>query len=148
MFQVSFWCGVFPVSIPEIKWSYYPDILQCYVCEEAWFTLNFHVVLKTLFIGTRALFRVLCLGVSISVFGLFVYLMETELRLVVLVAVAVMGPGCMRLVQIVVLVIEFSRAWEVLHISIGFVCFFLCNWYDPSYWSLLLSLVMLFYKNF
>ena len=70
MFQVSFWCVGFSVSIPEIKWFYYPDVSPLYVCEGALFTLNFHVVLKTLFSGTRALFRVLCSGVSISVFSL------------------------------------------------------------------------------
>ena len=72
MFQVSFWCVDLPVSIPEIKWSYYPDIFPLYVCEGAWFIPNFHVVLKASFLGTRALFRVLCLGVSVSVFGLCV----------------------------------------------------------------------------
>ena len=123
MFQVSFWCVVFPVSIPEKKWSYYFDVFPCYVCEGAWFTLNFHVVLKTSFIGTRALFRVLCLGVSIFVFGLCVNLTETVLQLVVLVAAAVMGPGCVQLVQIVVLVIEFSCVWIVLHISVVIVGF-------------------------
>ena len=54
--------------------------------------LNFHVVLKTSFVGTRSLFRVLCSGVSISLFGLCVQLMETVLLLIVLVAVIVVGP--------------------------------------------------------
>ena len=121
MFQVTFWCVDFPVSIPEIKWSCYPDVFPRYVCEGAWFTLNFHVVLKTLFIGTRALFRVLCSGVSISVFGLGIKLTETVLQLVSLVAAVTVGPGCVRLVRSAVLVIEFSRAWVVLHISIGCV---------------------------
>ena len=70
MFQVSFWCVDFPVSIPGIKSSYYPDVFLLYVCEGAWFTLNFHVMLKTSFVGTRALFIVLCSGVSVSEFGL------------------------------------------------------------------------------
>ena len=94
MFEVSFWCVVFPVLIPKIKWSYYPDVLPCYVCEGAWFTLNFHMVVKTSFVGTRALFRVLCSGVSVFVFGLCINLTETELQLVVLVAADVKGPGC------------------------------------------------------
>ena len=34
--------------------------------------LNFHVMLKTSFVVTRALFRVLCSGVSVFVFGLCV----------------------------------------------------------------------------
>ena len=72
MFQVSFWCVAFPISIPEIKWSYYPDVFPLYVCEGAWFILNFHVMLKTSFLGTRALFRVLCSDVSVSVFSLCV----------------------------------------------------------------------------
>ena len=72
MFQVSFWCVAFAVSIPEIKWSCCPDIFLLYVCEGAWFILNFHVMLKTSFVGTGALVRVLCLGVFVSVFGLCV----------------------------------------------------------------------------
>ena len=31
MFHVSFWCVDFPVSIPEIKWSCYPDVFPRYV---------------------------------------------------------------------------------------------------------------------
>ena len=38
---------------------------------------------------------------------------ETVLRLVILVVAVNVGPGCERLVQFVVLVIEFSRAWGV-----------------------------------
>ena len=34
--------------------------------------LNFHVMPKTSFVVTRALFRVLCSGVSVFVFGLYV----------------------------------------------------------------------------
>ena len=63
-------------------------------------------MLKTSFLLTRALFRVLCLGVSISMFRLCVKWMETVLQLVVLVAA---------------IVIEFSRAWIILRISIGCV---------------------------
>ena len=51
-------------------------------------------MLKTSFVVTRALFRVLCLGVSISVFGLCVKLAETMLQLVVLVVAVTVGPGC------------------------------------------------------
>ena len=40
------------------------------VCEGAWFALYLHVVFKTSFVVTRALFRVLCSGVSVSTFGL------------------------------------------------------------------------------
>ena len=72
MFKVSFWCVDFPVSIPAIKLPYYPDVFPLYVCEGVWFILNFHVVLKASFLGTRVLFRVLCLGVSVSVFSLCV----------------------------------------------------------------------------
>ena len=48
------------------------------------------------------------------------------LRLVMLVVAVVVGPGCERLVQFVVLVIEFSRAWEVsfsfvVYLSLPFV---------------------------
>ena len=121
MFHVSFWCVDFPVSIPEIKWSCYPDVFLRYVCEGAWFILNFHVMLTTLFIVTRALFSVLCLGVFVSVFGLCVKLMETVLQLVVLVAAVIVGPGCVRLVRSAVLAIEFLSVWIVLHISIGCV---------------------------
>ena len=70
-------------------------------------------MLKTSFVVTRALFRVLCLGVSVSVFGLCVKLAETMLRLVVLVVTVTAGPGCERLVPFVILVIEFSHAWGV-----------------------------------
>ena len=94
MFHMSFWCVDFPVSIPEIKWSCYPDVFPRYVCEGAWFILNFHVMLMTLFIVTRELFSVLCLGVFVSVFGLCVNSMETVLQLVVLVTAVIVGPGC------------------------------------------------------
>ena len=87
----------------------------------AWFASNFHVLFKTLFLKTRVLFRVLCSGVSVSVFGLCVKLTETALQLVVLVATVIMGPGCVRLVRIVVIVMEFLCAWIVLPISIVFV---------------------------
>ena len=43
------------------------------------------------------------------------------LQLVILVAIVTVGPGCVPLVQSAVLVIEFSCAWIVLHISIGCV---------------------------
>ena len=64
----------------------------------------------TSFVVTRALFRVLCSGVSVSAFGLCVKYAETVLRLVVLVVAVTVGPGCERLVRFVVLVIEFSHA--------------------------------------
>ena len=76
---MSFWCVDFPVSIPEVKWSCYPDIFLHYVCVRVWFSLNFHVVLEALFVGTRTLFRVLCLGISVSLFGFCVEFMETVL---------------------------------------------------------------------
>ena len=60
--------------------------------------LNFHVMLKTSFVVTRALFRVLCLGVSISVFGLCIKFVKTMLQLVILVVAVTVGPGCERLV--------------------------------------------------
>ena len=60
--------------------------------------LDFHVVLETSFVETRVLFRVLCSGVSVSLFGLCEELMETVLQLVILVAVVIVGPGCVRLV--------------------------------------------------
>ena len=99
-------------------------LFLCCICEGAWFTLNFHVMLKTSFIVTRALFRVLCLGVSVSVFGLCVKLAETMLRLVVLVVAVVVGAGCEQLVQFVVLVVEFSCAWRILYISIVYLGLF------------------------
>ena len=64
------------------------------VCEGAWFALYLHVVFKTSFVVTRALFRVLCSGVSVSTFGLCVKRVETVLRLVVLVVTVTAGPGC------------------------------------------------------
>ena len=118
MFHVSFWCVDFPVSIPEIKWSCYPDIFLCYVCEGAWSILNFHVMLMASFVVTRALFRVLCSGVFVSVFSLCIKLTETVLQLVVLVAAVIVGPGCVRLVRSAVLAVEFLSVWIVLHISI------------------------------
>ena len=78
-------------------------------------------MLKTSFPLTRALFRVLCSGVSVSVFGLCIKWTETVLQLVVLVATIVMGPGCERLVRFVVLIIEFSRAWRILYIFIVYL---------------------------
>ena len=56
--------------------------------------LNFYVMLKTSFVVTRALFRVLCSGVSIFAFGLCVKFAETMLQLVVLVVTVTVGPGC------------------------------------------------------
>ena len=47
--------------------------------------------------------------------------METVLQLVVLVATVPVGPGCVRLVQSIVLVIKFPHAWMFLYISIGCV---------------------------
>ena len=76
---MSFWCVDFPVLIPKIKWSCYPDAFPCYVYGRAWFSLNFHVVLEASFVGTRALFRALCLGISVSLFGLCVEFTETVL---------------------------------------------------------------------
>ena len=55
-------------------------------------------MLKTSFVVTRALFRVLCLGVSVSMFSLWVKHAETVLRLVVLVVAVNAGPGCEQLV--------------------------------------------------
>ena len=40
------------------------------------------------------------------------------LQLVVLVAIIVVGLGCVRLVRIVVLIVEFSRVQIILHISL------------------------------
>ena len=77
------------------------------VCEGAWFALYLHVVFKTLFVVTIALFRILCSGVSVSTFVLCVKRVETVLRLVVLVVAVTAGPGCERLVRFVILVIEF-----------------------------------------
>ena len=147
MFQVYFWCVDPPVLIPEVKWSYCPDIFLHYVCEEVWYVLNFHVVLKTLFIGMRALFRVLCLGVSISLFGLCVKLTETVLQLVVLVGVVVLDPGCGWLVQSIIFVAKFLHVWRIFehfYWLYGAVYF---GWYNLSYWSLWLSLVLLFCRN-
>ena len=76
-------------------------------------------MLETSLVGTRALFRVLCLGVSLSLLGLCEKLSETVLQLVVLVVNIVVGPGCGRLVQSVVLVIKFLHAWSFLSIPIG-----------------------------
>ena len=78
-------------------------------------------MLKTSFVATRALFRVLCSGVSVSVFGLCVKLVETMLQLVVLVVAITVGPGCERLVRFVILVIGFLRAWRILCISIVYL---------------------------
>ena len=69
-------------------------LFLCCICEGMWFTLNFHVMLKTSFVATRTLFRVLCSGVSFSVFSLCIKLAETVLRLVVLVVAVVVGAGC------------------------------------------------------
>ena len=62
---------------------------------------------KTSFVVTRVLFRVLCLGVSVSMFSLCVKHAETMLQLVILVVAVIAGPGCERLVRFVV---EFSHA--------------------------------------
>ena len=78
-------------------------------------------MLKTSFVVTRALFRVLCSGVSIFLFGLCVKLEETMLQLVVLVVVVTVGPGCERLIRFVVLVIGFSCAWRIPCISIVYL---------------------------
>ena len=78
-------------------------------------------MLKTSFIVTRTLFRVLCLGVSISVFGLCVKFVETMLQLVVLDVAVTVGPGCERLVRFIVLVVEFLCAWRILYISIVYL---------------------------
>ena len=83
----------------------------------AWSHLNFHILVKTLFLLTRVLFRVLCSGVSISVVGLCVNLMETVMQLVVLVAAGVVAPRCVRLVRIVIFVVLFSHVGAVLAIS-------------------------------
>ena len=78
-------------------------------------------MLKTLFVVTGALFRVLCSGVSTSVFGLCVKLEETMLQLVILVVVVTVGPGCEQLVQFVILFVGLSRAWRILCISIVYL---------------------------
>ena len=75
--------------------------------------LKFHILFKTLFILTRALFGVLCLDVSISMVGFCVNLTETVMHLVVLVAAGVMVSRCARLVQIIILVVWFSHVREV-----------------------------------
>ena len=69
-------------------------MFSLYVGDGAWFASNFHVLLKTSFLQTRVLFRVSCLGVSVFVFCFCVKFMETMLRLVVLVVIVIMGPGC------------------------------------------------------
>ena len=78
-------------------------------------------MLKTLFVVTRALFIVLCSGVSVSVFGLCAKFAETMLQLVILVVAVTVGPGYERLIKFVVLVIEFSCAWRILYISIVYL---------------------------
>ena len=50
--------------------------------------------------------------------GLCVKLAETMLQQVVLVVTVTVGSGCGRLVRFVILIIEFSRAWRILYISI------------------------------
>ena len=147
MFHVSFWCVDFPVSIPEIKWSCYPYVFPHYVCEGVWFTLNFHVIVTTLFVVTRALFRVLCSGVFVSMFGLCIKLAETVLQLVVLVATVIVGPGCVRLVRSAILAVGFFECLDSFAHFYWLYALVCCDWYDPSYWSLLLSLVLLFCKN-
>ena len=82
------------------------------------------MVLNTSFVLTRALFRVLCLGVSLSAFGLYVKLVETVLQLVVLVAAVIVGPGYGQLVRFVILIIGILHAWGVLHTSIVYLCMF------------------------
>ena len=78
-------------------------------------------MLKTSFAVTRALFRVLCSGVFVSVFGLCVKFVETMLQLVLLVVAVTVGPGCKQLVQFIILVIEFSRAWGILYNSVVYL---------------------------
>ena len=124
VFMSSFWCAALQVSVLEIIWFCYPDVLLHYVCGRPWSPLNFHVVLKTSFLRTRALFRVLCSGVSMSLFGLRVKQAETVLQLVVLVAAIVVGPRCVRLVRSVILVVTFSRAWMRLSISNDYLWLF------------------------
>ena len=58
-----------PILCLGIKWSYFLAVSMLYVCEGVWFCLYFHVVLETSFMGTIALFKVLCSGVSVSLFG-------------------------------------------------------------------------------
>ena len=70
------------------------------------------------------LFRVLCSGVSMFMFGLCVKFMETCVTTVVLAAIVVVGLVCVQLVQSIVPVIEFSRAWRIVSISIGYVKLF------------------------
>ena len=59
-----------------------------------WFALYLHVVFKTLFVVSRALFGVLCLGVSVSTFGFCEKRADTVLRLVILVVAVIAGHGC------------------------------------------------------
>ena len=79
----------------------------------AWSQLNFHILLKTLFLLIRALFGVMCSNISVSVVCFCVNLTETVMQLVVLVAAGVMVSRCARLVWIVVLVVWFSHVGGV-----------------------------------
>ena len=58
-----------PILCLRIKWYYFLGVSMPYVCEGVWFCLDFHVVFETSFMGTRALFKVLCSGVFVSLFG-------------------------------------------------------------------------------
>ena len=58
-----------PISCLRIKWFFFLGVSMPYVREGAWFCLDFHVVLETSFMGTIVLFKVLCSGVSVSLFG-------------------------------------------------------------------------------
>ena len=53
-----------------------------------------HVLFKASFVATRALLRVLCSGVSVSMFGLCVNMRKLVLRLGILVVPVTVGPGC------------------------------------------------------
>ena len=148
MFQVSFWCVDFPVLIPDIKWSCYPDIFPLYVCGEgAWFTLNFHVMLKTSFIVTRALFRVLCSGVSVSVFGLCVKI-DGNCAATGRISCRCYCGSWMCMTGMIRLTHHQVFACLDSFVYFYWLCRpFCCSWYDPSYWSLLLSLALLICSN-
>ena len=92
-------------------------------------------MLKALFVVTRALFRILCSGVSVSVFGLWVKFAETMLQLVVLVVAVTVGPGCEQLVRFVILIVEFSC------MPGGFCVFLLFIWACPLWLVRLVVLV-------
>ena len=62
MFLESFWCVRLLVLTIEINWFYYPDIFCLLYVVGCGFGLNFYVVLLTLFMFIKKLFRVFLLG--------------------------------------------------------------------------------------